>query len=268
MDLKVRKAEYAGLYYPSDPAELDRTLDLALAEAATLGPDYSELNIPAMIVPCGGYIYTAKTASAAFQKVINRKYERVIVIGVTHFISVSGLAMTEMDAYETPYGNIELDKEFIDELKNDFDFSVNEMAFAKEYSIELQLPFLKKYLGDFKLVPILVGNKMNYQEVAENIAGEIDEKTLIVISTNFSHFLSDEKARSFDQNSINLLLEGNTKKILAEVQASAIGGLALLNEIALVKHWQPAFLNYQNSSEAGDDKDSVVGFASFVYFSQ
>lgn len=267
-DNKIRKAEYAGLYYPSTAEELDKQLDLAMAEASTLGPDYSELGIAAMIVPCGGYTYTAETSAAAFQKVMGRKYERVIVIGTSHFISLNGFGLTEKSVYQSPFGDVQIDLEFVEKLKTDFNFSVNEMAFVKEYSIELQIPFLQKYLKDFKLVPIIMGSRVDYVEVAARLADLIDDKTLIVVSTNLSHYLSDEKARVVDQNTINEILARNTRSILSDGQASALNGLALLNEVALMKEWQPAFLKYQNSSENSGDKDSVVGFASFVYFSQ
>lgn len=268
MDEQIRKAEYAGLYYPSSAEELNKQLDLAMAEVSTLGPDYSELGIAAMVVPCGGYTYTAKTSAAAFQKMMGREYQRVIVIGTSHFISMNGLGITEKTAYQSPLGEVQIDLDFVEKLKSDFNFSVNEMAFVKEYSIELQIPFLQKYLKGFKLVPIIMGSKVNYADVAARLADLIDDQTLIVVSTNFSHYLSDEKARTVDQTTINQVLAKDTSSLLAEGQASALSGLALLNELALMKEWQPAFLKYQNTSENGGDKDSVVGFASFVYFSQ
>lgn len=264
---KIQKPDYNGLYYPSDAAALEETIELAIGKAASFGPDLSELAVKALIVPSAGYSYSAEVAAAAYQKILNRKYEKVIVIGASHFLQFQGMALTESDYFETPLGLVEVDTISNAKLATDFNFVVNELAFMKEYSIELQLPFLQKCLKDkFLLIPLVMGNKMDVNLIAERLAETIDDQTLIVVSTNLSHFLNNEKARKIDQETINALLNMNTNELQANGQASALNGLIILNEIAKLKGWQPVYLNYANSSDAGDDQNSVVGYGSLVYF--
>jgi len=265
---KIQKADYNGLYYPSSPEDLIDTMELAAGKAAVLGPDLSELHLRALIVPSTGYSYSAVVASAAYRQLIGRKYQKVIVIGPSHFIQFPGMALTESDFFESPLGLVPVDQTINERLAMDFNFVVNEMAFMKEYSIELQLPFLQKYLPEAKLVPLVLGNKVNYVDMAAKIAEIIDDQTLIILSTNLSHFLNNEKARKVDQETINAILAKDTDLILQEGQASALSGLAMLTEIAKAKEWQPMFLAYGNSSEAGDDESSVVGYGSLLYISE
>lgn len=267
-DKKIQKADYSGLYYPSDSEDLISTLELALGKAYMLGPDLTELKVKALIVPSTGYSYSAVIASAAYRELIGRKYEKVIVIGPSHFIVFPGMALTESDFFESPLGLLPVDQEMNSRLVMDFNFVVNEMAFMKEYSIELQLPFLQKYIPEAKLIPLVLGNKVNYVDVAERLGQILDENTLLIVATNLSHFLNDEKARKVDQETINALLAKDTDLILEQGQASALSGLAILTEIAKAKEWQPMYLAYGNSSEAGDDLSSVVGYGSLVYISE
>jgi len=267
-DKKIEKADYSGLFYPSDKVDLNDALELALGKSASLGPDLTELKIKALVVPSTGYSYSAVVASAAYRELIGRKYEKVIVIGPSHFIVFPGMALSESDYFESPLGLVPVDQDMNDKLAMDLNFTVNEMAFMKEYSIELQLPFLRKYIPEAKLIPLVLGNKVNYKDIALKIGEILDENTLLIVSTNLSHFLNNEKARKVDQETINALLAKDTKLILEEGQASALSGLAILTEIAKNQEWQPMFLAYANSSEAGDDESSVVGYGSMIYINE
>lgn len=266
--LEVRKPEFAGLYYPSDAQELNDQIEIKLMDAAMLGADLSELSIGGMIVPSAGFSYSAKIALSAYQKVMNRNYSRVILIGKAHFFSFSGLALTGVDAYQSPLGEVLLDKKCIEKLSTNFNFQYNENAFAKEYSLEVQLPYLQKFLKNFQLVPLLLGNKIDLAEVAAKLSEIIDDNTLVVVSTDLSHFLTDAKARKTDQDTINAILARDVSGVKVAGQALALWGVVLINEIALLKEWQPMFLAYGNTSEGGDDPDSVVGYASMIYLSE
>lgn len=266
-EAKIQKPDYNGLYYPSDAAALEDAIELAIGKTASFGPDLSELSVKALIVPSAGYSYSAEVAAAAYQKIMNRNYQRVIVIGSSHFLQFQGMALSESEYFETPLGQVEVDQILNAKLAIDFNFVVNELAFMKEYSIELQLPFLQKCLKEkFLLTPLVLGNKVDVNLIAERLADVIDDNTLIVVSTNLSHFLNNEKARKVDQETINALLNLDTNELQANGQASALNGLIILNEIAKLKGWQPVYLNYANSSDVGDDQNSVVGYGSLVYF--
>jgi AmmeMemoRadiSam system protein B len=267
-NIKIQKADYSGLYYPSDKDILNEALESALGKAYILGPDLSQLRVTALIVPSTGFSYSATIASSAYRELIGRKYQKVIVIGPSHYIVFPGMALSESDYFESPMGLTTVDQEVNSQLAMDFNFVVKETAFMKEYSIELQLPFLQKYIPEAKLIPLVLGNKINYTDIAVKLGEILDNNTLLIVSTNLSHFLSNEKSRKVDQETINALLAKDTNAILENGQASALSGLAILTEIAKAKEWQPMFLAYANSSEAGDDASSVVGYCSLVYISE
>ncbi|MCC7432752.1 AmmeMemoRadiSam system protein B [Candidatus Peregrinibacteria bacterium] len=261
----IRKAEFAGLYYPSDAAELRKLIEISISEGGNFGPDFSEVPLHGMIVPSAGFSYGGKVAASAYQRVIGKRIQKIFLLGQSHFMSFAGVALSEFTAFESPLGLVEVDLETVEKLKIDLNFAVNEKAFMREYSIESQLPFLEAIAPDARIVPMMLGNKVNYTEVSVQIAELMGEDSLVVLSTNLSHYLSDEKARSVDQTTINAVLAKDSALIQAEGQASSIGGLVIMNEIATLKNWSPVFVKYANSSESGDGKDSVVGYAGVVY---
>jgi len=264
----IKKPEYAGLFYSSDPDELKEQIDLNMAKVATLGPDFSDIPLRALVVPSSGFSYCSTTALAAYQKILHRHYKRVVILASSHFFSFQGIALPEEASVETLFGAVDIDLVAIAKLKDNFNFHFFENAFAKEYSIEVQIPYLQYCLGDFQVVPLIVGNKINFREVADVIDKIIDDDTLVVVSTNFSHFLNAEEATAADEHTIQMLQSKDSLSIFKEGQASAIQALALLNEIALAKHWLPVFTHYSNSTAGGDDPDSVVGYASLLYLQE
>ncbi len=264
----IKKSEYAGLFYSSDPQEFKEQIELAMAKVATLGPDFSDVPLKALIVPSAGFSHSGTTALAAYQKILSRDYKRVVVLGSSHFFSFHGIALPNSIAFETLFGQIEVDLLGINALKDNFHFHFYENAFAKEYSIEIQLPFLQYCLNDFKLLPLIVGSKVNFQEAAQVISALDDGETLFVVSTNLSHFHEKEEARIADQVTINAIQSKDSALIMKEGEASALPALALLNELALLQHWLPVFIDYGNSIAGGDDDDSVVGYGSLIYLQE
>jgi MEMO1 family protein len=263
----IKKAEYAGLYYPSDPTELVEVIEQKIGEFGTFGPDLNNLQVRALIVPSGGYSYSGKVAAAAYKELYGRKFKKVVLVGSTHFINFEGIALSTADYFETPLGKIHVDKAAVEHISKKVNFAFNDLAFAKEYSLELQLPFLQKILGEFELIPMVTGGKTNYKEIAQEVAELLTDDVLIVISSNLSHFLDEKSAREADQLMIESLKEMNSEKIINDGEASALFALVTVNEIALIKGWTPIFLGYSNSAEAGDDPASVVGYGSLIYFS-
>lgn len=263
-----RKPEYAGLFYPSDAKELRRQIELASMENGTMGPDYSQLPLRALIVPSAGFSYSSLTALSAYELLRHRHYKKVIILGSSHFFSFSGVALTAAPGFETVFGLLKIDQQANQRLAQHLGFQFFENAFAKEYSIEIQLPYLHYFLEKFEVVPLILGNHLDIAGVATALSNLMDNNTLLVLSTNLSHFHSAEKARIVDRRTIDLLLAKEEKSLLENGEASALSGLAVLNRIATIDNWQAVFLDYRDSSLAGDDRESVVGFASLFYFQQ
>jgi len=184
---QVHQATGAGAWYPAGREALAAAVDQYLREKPDKLPDGSPV---AVIVPHAGYRFSGACAGAAFSAVKGRRYDRVIVLGISHYAPLTGAAVLGADAYETPLGRIAIDTDACRTLLKHKLFAENPAAFAREHSVENELPFLQRALaGEFKLVPILVG-QISPQEARE-IAGQLKPltagRTLIVVSSDFTH---------------------------------------------------------------------------------
>lgn len=187
---KVRPASMAGSWYPGDAEALARQVDELLAKAAPAAVAGKPL---AVIAPHAGYAYSAPVAAAGYSTLKGHTYERVIILAFSHRhaggyqgIDVPG----DLTAYETPLGQVPIDREACDRLlRHDLFLSKPEVG-RDEHSLELQLPLLQRVLGEFRLVPLLVGRMSteDYAKAAEAIVALLDGKTLVVASSDFTHF--------------------------------------------------------------------------------
>jgi AmmeMemoRadiSam system protein B/AmmeMemoRadiSam system protein A len=192
---KVRPAQCAGRWYPGDSAELSSQVDDLLAQASPPAIPGKPL---AVISPHAGYRYSAKVAAAGYRTLQGHTYERAIderaiVLAFSHRnagryrgVDVPG----ELTAYNTPLGDVPIDREVCDELLKNPLFSSNPGIDQGEHSLELQIPFLQRTLKEFKLVPLFVGRMeaKDYAEAANAITPWVDEGTILVASTDFTHF--------------------------------------------------------------------------------
>jgi AmmeMemoRadiSam system protein B/AmmeMemoRadiSam system protein A len=185
---RVRESALAGAWYPGDPHELQRYVDGLLDAASVAAPTGK---VRALIVPHAGYAYSGKTAAAAFALVRGREYKRVIVLAPSHFRAFHGLSIADVEAYATPLGKVPLDREAIAELRKSNLVITDPDAHAREHSIEIELPLLQRALaGEWKLVPILLGElaEGDYPVAAKLLQPLADEQTLVVVSSDFTHF--------------------------------------------------------------------------------
>ncbi len=212
----VRLPIGSGPLYPESPQTLLETLDKLFNQATP--PDYS-MPLKACIVPHDGYGLSGAVAAHAFKYLKPGQFERVIVLGGARYVHFDGCSMPEVKAYLTPLGYVPLDKEAVQLVSRSPLFSIHDVSYTrrpgqvsiheKEPSIELVLPFLQQRLGKFKLVPILVGNlkdstdKFNVRHievVADTLQKIIDDKTLLVVSAEFTHFGNDFSFRPFTED--------------------------------------------------------------------
>ena len=261
----IRPAALAGTFYPYAKQVLASDVNALLEEAKLLSP----LMTPkAIIVPHAGYIYSGLTAAFAYAGLsgIRHKIRRVVLLGPVHRVAVRGLALPGADAFETPLGQVDLDRDAIASLKGMPQVVVSAAAHAQEHSLEVQLPFLQTVLGDFKLVPLAVGDATPAEvaEVLERLWG--GEETLIVISSDLSHFLPYKVAQTVDQATVQSILD--MRGPLNHEQAcggTPINGLML----AATRHkLHPRLLDLRNSGDTAGDKNRVVGYASFAFMEE
>ncbi len=260
--MNIRPSAVAGTFYPFPRQALEKEVSLLLEQAkpASIG-----VTPKAIIVPHAGYIYSGQTAAVAYASLsaLKNKITRVVLLGPVHRVAVRGLALPDVDAFETPLGKVLLDQAAISSIALLPQVVVSAAAHVLEHSLEVQLPFLQSVLGDFKLVPLAVGDA-----TAVEVAAVLDklwggEETLIVISSDLSHFLPYHVAQSVDQETVQSILDFNGP--LSHEQAcggTPINGLLMSAER---HHLRPQLLDYRNSGDTAGDKNSVVGYASFAF---
>ena len=262
----IRPTAVAGAFYPAQPQVLADTvrelLGAALIPAGTP---------KALIVPHAGYVYSGRTAATAYNSLAQARttIRRVVLLGPVHRVPVRGLAAPDADVFATPLGQIPIDRSAINTLGGLRQVVTSGAAHAWEHSLEVQLPFLQIVLGDFALVPLAVGDAS-----AEEVAAVLERlwggpETLIVISSDLSHFHSYREAQTLDRNTVDAILQLDHH--IDHEQAcggTPINGLLL----AAQRHGLHAqLLDRCNSGDASADglaadKSRVVGYAAFAFY--
>ena len=258
----IRPAAVAGMFYPGDPIELRHTVTDLLAHAR---PAEAVRAPKALIVPHAGYIYSGPIAASAYARLadLRGRIRRVVLLGPTHRVYVRGLALPEAERFATPLGEVQLDRAGMQQVSGLPQVSRSAPAHQMEHSLEVQLPFLQAVLGDFQLLPLAVGEATAAEvaEVLETVWG--GDETLIVISSDLSHFLPDALARKVDGGTVDAILALNSH-LNHEQACGAIPVNGLL--LAARKHGlHPVVLDVRNSSDTAGDPDRVVGYAAFAF---
>ncbi|MCK9389517.1 MAG: AmmeMemoRadiSam system protein B [Sulfuritalea sp.] len=264
----TRPPAVAGMFYPGDAASLRDELATCLAAvppAPTLESAPSGL-LKALIVPHAGYIYSGGTAGHAYARLapLAGRIRRVVLLGPCHRVSVHGLAAPTVRAFATPLGGIPLDRAALDLLADLPQVVASDAAHAEEHSLEVQLPFLQTVLGQFQLVPLAVGDASatDVAEVLERLWG--GPETLIVISSDLSHFHGYREAQTIDN--------ATAARILALEQLTsfeqACGALPINGLLAVARQrgLRIERVAQCNSGDTAGDKARVVGYASFALY--
>lgn len=260
----VRPAAVAGTFYPARDCTLSSAVRDLMADAAPV-PD-STLPAPkALIVPHAGYIYSGATAAQAYARLrpARSRIRRVVLLGPVHHVPVRGLALPGVEAFATPLGEIAIDPVGVAALTALPQVLVSAAAHAPEHSLEVQLPFLQLALDDFKLVPLAVGDATAAEvaEVLERLWGGAE--TLIVISSDLSHFLPYRMAQTVDHETVRHILEFSA----AITHQQACGGTPINGLLLAAKRHglRPELLELCNSGDVTGDKGRVVGYAAFAF---
>lgn len=183
---QVRRSVLAGTWYPGRPDELRRTVETCLQRAAQQPDD----GLLALIVPHAGYQYSAQTAAYGYGLVPKGKFTRVMILSPSHHAWIRGAAVGPFEAYETPLGRVPVDRRSCSALLAEALIAENESADAHEHAIEIHLPFLQVAVGEFSLIPVLVGSSTPSQRraLAKVLASVVDEHTLVIASSDFTHY--------------------------------------------------------------------------------
>lgn len=263
----IREEKVAGLFYRAKKEELEYEIKRFLDEIV----DADFVDIKGVIVPHAGYQYSGKTAAFAYYALKHHHFKRIIIIGPSHHGGDDKFYLPSFSEYKTPLGSLNVDEEMVAELSSKSGFSRNDFYEKEEHSIEVQLPFLQIMLPNFKIVPILFAKqtKDNADLLFEHLIDYIDDETLVVISTDLSHYYSFNVAKEKDKLLIDDLLSLNSNRMKEDflndkIEACGIGGIFFA--IRLAKHFEMTIkpLKYGNSGEVNNDFSEVVGYFSGI----
>ena len=258
----IREAAVAGMFYPGDPLVLQQQLDTFLS-----GQEIPEAHPKALIVPHAGYIYSGPVAASAYRLLhsMREQITRVVLLGPAHRVAFKGLAATSMQYFETPLGLVKIDQAAIDTVLSLSQVRVIDEAHREEHSLEVQLPFLQRVLGDkFSLVPLVVGDadSRSVAEVIETLWG--GPETLILISSDLSHYHDYTTARELDSATSRAIEHLDPQAIDYE---QACGRIPVSGLLLAARHHKlhAKTLDLRNSGDTAGSHDRVVGYGAYAF---
>ena len=262
----IRPPSYQGRFYPADRSELVRTIQdwVRQADPEVLAAQKNG-KVKALIMPHAGYIYSGLTAGHGAAMVQGESYAKVIIMGPDHRVGFSGCSVSRAAAWQTPLGKTPLHAhaQHLLGIKKLFHTDMNSERL--EHSLEVVLPFIQACLGHFTLVPVVVG-QCDIPKTARAINEILDPDTLLVVSSDLSHFLPYDEAVRKDKATINMILNGDSNAFHKSPNA-ACGKIPvlMLMEIAQKRKWQPRLIHYTNSGDTAGDRSRVVGYCAIAY---
>ncbi len=252
------------MFYPRDARELESQVAELIDGVENLAPRFGHPK--ALIVPHAGYIYSGAVAARAYDELSAARgaVKRVVLLGPVHRVPVRGLALPGAEAFDTPLGRVPVDAEAVRMLAAFRQVTVSAEAHAQEHSLEVQLPFLQKMLGEFTLVPLAVGDAKTQEvrEVIERLWG--GAQTLFVLSTDLSHYHPYDEARAIDRETLSRIAGFGT-----DINHEEACGATPLNGFlaaAKARGLSIRLLGACNSGDTAGGKDRVVGYAAFALY--
>ena len=255
-----RQPAVAGSFYPANPEQLHLMLDQFLSDAAT------DEKVPkAIIVPHAGYIYSGPIAASAYTRLkkAHDRITRVVLIGPSHRVAFRGLAVSRAETFTTPLGRILVDQAAVRTIVQLPFVEYIEQAHTYEHSLEVHLPFLQEVLDDFKIVPIVAGEASPDQvsQVLDALWG--GDETLIVISSDLSHYHDYATAKQMDTSTSQTIEQLQYERLASESACGKVPVSGLL-KLARKKSLSVTNIDLRNSGDTAGDKASVVGYGAYV----
>jgi AmmeMemoRadiSam system protein B/AmmeMemoRadiSam system protein A len=279
-DISIRQPAVAGQFYPSDKEELTKMISQFLGQVEL--PKIEE-PVRALVVPHAGYVFSGQVAAYGFKAVQEQDIKTVILIGPSHHQYIQGAVIDKHDVWQTPLGQIDLDTSLRDILvKENTLFKIDSSPHQPEHCLEVMVPFLQKMFGQVQILPVLVSQLSddNLEKISQTLTKHIDNKTLLVASSDMSHYPPSEKANYADQKVIEAILTGqaaNLRETITQLEKENIPNLStcLCGQAAVEIIMKVAqemnvseikLLKYANSGDVAiGDKSQVVGYSSIAF---
>ncbi len=270
----IQQSCFDDLFYPGNKQELQKLI-LNLIETV---PPRKEENIKGIIAPHAGYQYSGNIAAESLYQTHHKTYKTAIIIGPSHRFVFSGTSSLNKQIYQTPLGNVMINQKLLQTIRHHDNKAaiVYELgAYEKEHSIEVILPFLQVLHPNITIIPLVVGRySLDHIETVANILVKTcdERETLVITSTDFSHFFSAEQAREKDLKAVEIIKKQAIGELIEEqkkqtIQLCGLGPLLIM--LTLFKKWKikdAEHLSYCHSGMISGDLTSVVGYNSFRFF--
>ncbi|WP_308389131.1 AmmeMemoRadiSam system protein B [Acidithiobacillus sp. AMEEHan] len=266
---RIRPAAVAGTFYSNQTAILHKDVQKFLREAGLHSEREASSWPKALIVPHAGYVYSGIIAASAYKLLATGrgKIRRVVILGPAHRVPFRGIALPGVDAFQTPLGALPVDRTGVGAIKHLPQVLELPIPHAQEHALEVQLPFLQEVLGQVFILPLVVG-KASPREVAEVLDALWDgPETVILISSDLSHYHPYAEARNIDNATVQQILRLDTTPIHHD-QACGATPINGLLQAAQRHHLWPRLLDLRNSGDTAGSRDAVVGYAAFAFFTE
>ena len=265
--MSVRPAAVSGRFYPADPAELARSVDVMLAGAGARTATGAGAEPPkAIVAPHAGYVYSGPVAATAYAQLATARdlVTRVVLLGPAHRTPVACAAVPSVDAFHTPLGPVQIDAGAREVVAAMPGVVVDDEPHASEHSLEVHLPFLQRTLSSFRILPIAVGRAD--PDVVANVLEALwgGPETLVVVSTDLSHYEQHDAAARHDRETARAILTG-TVDTLDGYDACGVSSLRGLVAVAGRRRLRPRLLDLRTSGDTAGRRDSVVGYGAFAF---
>jgi MEMO1 family protein len=269
----VREPAVAGMFYPASASKLQEEVQKLLNDNK---PQEKFENVIGIVSPHAGYVYSGRTAAFAFNAIGRKKYKTVVIISPSHREYFAGISIYNGDAYKTPLGEVPIDKEMRYKLVLDNKIIFNGInGHRTEHAVEVQIPFLQTVMDNFSIVPIVIGdqNIIYIDELSRKLANVVNDETLIIASSDLSHFYTKEQADKRDSIIEKRIAEfdyENLQKDLETGKCEACGGgpiVAMMKTAAFLNKKKSKVLSRTDSGDVTGDNSEVVGYLSAVIYS-
>lgn len=261
-DRRVRQPAVAGFFYPADPSDLRETVRSLLAAASVTGDPPGPVR--AVIAPHAGYVYSGPVAAGAFARLAGRAARRVVLVGPSHFVPVAGLAVAGVDAFLTPLGELAVDVEAERRALLLPAVRADPAAHRREHSLEVEMPFLQEVQPATPVVALAVG-LVEPEPVEDVLDMLVDNDTLLVVSSDLSHYLDHATAQRLDAATASAIVDLRPD-LLTSDRACGVTGIQAALLLARRRGWSCRLLDLRTSADTAGDPHRVVGYGAFGFW--